>query len=401
MSVARDNIDALTGLRFIAAFTIALGHSYLPWLEITGIGMPLFFTLSGFIIHYVYADSFADNRRGAVRGFAVARFSRIYPLYLVLLLYELVHSPMGAALAAGHAWPALAAYLLGCWTWWPFQVDGHLLTAWYFHISWSVATELFFYLVYALALYRLARIASFGRCLVVLIAFCACAYLVFYGLFVWRDTWEALLLGQFPQFASRTSDFADSLYRWFVYVSPYARIFEFVGGCLTCQLYRLARARPALCARVPAATTAAAALVLFAALFVAFRYFGETDPWYAPGNTSFGAFIVTLHLNFLFAPACFLMIFALAIGGTAIGRVLGSPVAVGLGDISYSTYLWHPIAPRVLMHSGIEFGGALPQLLAVLAIVYAGSYALYRLVEVPAKQLLRRLLAPRPRLAPA
>ena len=61
MTVARDNLDALTGLRFIAAFTIALGHTEAVVLEITGIGMPLFFTLSGFIIHYVYADVFAGG----------------------------------------------------------------------------------------------------------------------------------------------------------------------------------------------------------------------------------------------------------------------------------------------------------------------------------------------------
>ena len=73
MAIPRDNIDALTGLRFVAAFTIALGHYYEPWLEVSGIGMPLFFTLSGFIIHYVYAESFAGGWPRATWEFAVAR----------------------------------------------------------------------------------------------------------------------------------------------------------------------------------------------------------------------------------------------------------------------------------------------------------------------------------------
>ena len=65
MIVSRANIDALTGLRFVAAFTIAFGHAYPHLLSLTGVGMPLFFTLSGFIIHYVYADPFATGWRRA------------------------------------------------------------------------------------------------------------------------------------------------------------------------------------------------------------------------------------------------------------------------------------------------------------------------------------------------
>ena len=144
MIVSRANIDALTGLRFVAAFTIAFGHAYPHWLSLTGVGMPLFFTLSGFIIHYVYADPFAAGWRRATGEFAVARISRIYPLYLALLLYYLLRSPMGSELAGPANVPIVVSYFLACWTWWPFMVDGHLLLDFYYHISWSVSTEIFF-----------------------------------------------------------------------------------------------------------------------------------------------------------------------------------------------------------------------------------------------------------------
>ncbi len=62
MATPRDNIDALTGLRFVAAFTIALGHYYQPWLEVSGIGMPLFFTLSGFAMQRALQPA-GDRRR--------------------------------------------------------------------------------------------------------------------------------------------------------------------------------------------------------------------------------------------------------------------------------------------------------------------------------------------------
>ena len=89
-------------------------------------GMPLFFTLSGFIIHYVYADAFAAQRRRAVGEFAIARFSRIYPLYAVLLAYQLFRTPMGPPLAHLSELPILLAYLTASWTWFPYQIGGDM-----------------------------------------------------------------------------------------------------------------------------------------------------------------------------------------------------------------------------------------------------------------------------------
>jgi peptidoglycan/LPS O-acetylase OafA/YrhL len=89
------NIGSLTGVRFIAALTIALGHSYVPVDVITMVGMPLFFTLSGFIIHYASSDTFTTGWRSGDAKFAVARFSCIYPLYFILLPVSLVTTPMG------------------------------------------------------------------------------------------------------------------------------------------------------------------------------------------------------------------------------------------------------------------------------------------------------------------
>ena len=61
-----NDLDALTGLQFIAASCIVIAHltaaGYAPFgwrFDLAPAGMPLFFTLSGFIIHYVYSSDFA------------------------------------------------------------------------------------------------------------------------------------------------------------------------------------------------------------------------------------------------------------------------------------------------------------------------------------------------------
>src|ERR1700730_6427470 len=92
------DIPALTGLRFVAAATVAYAHfaegsGFAPFglrSPISVIGIPLVFTLGGLILHYVSAGSFAQSWRPAVPAFAFARFSRLYPLFFAILLFYLL-----------------------------------------------------------------------------------------------------------------------------------------------------------------------------------------------------------------------------------------------------------------------------------------------------------------------
>jgi peptidoglycan/LPS O-acetylase OafA/YrhL len=390
VAVARDNIDALTGLRFVAALMIVVGHSYTPALETTAIGMPLFFTLSGFIIHYVYSDAFSQGWRRATGEFAVARFSRLYPLYFVLLAYLILRSPGGHSFGHIQNFPALLAYLLMCWTWWPFEIDGH--GAGFFYISWSVSTEIFFYICYALFLYRIIAIRNIRSCLFILIAFCILAYVLFFTLFATRDIWEPMALANHPEYVARVDNYNLSFYRWLLYISPYCRLPEFIGGVLTCQLFLLSRQHPSRIGRVSPALVGTVAIAVMAVLYVQFRYFGETDPWYAIGHFTYGAFIVNLHQNFLFAPCCYALIFSLACGGWRLSRLLASRPAGFLGDISYSTYLSHPLVIDKVERMGLQFTPVALYLLVLFAVIYALSWVLYSLIEMPAKRLLRTIV---------
>jgi peptidoglycan/LPS O-acetylase OafA/YrhL len=89
-------LPALTGIRFFFALGVVLFHqlpSFSPedlaqlpqWLLnflATGyIGVSFFFVLSGFILGHTYARA----RRLDLRAFYVARFARVYPLFLFSL----------------------------------------------------------------------------------------------------------------------------------------------------------------------------------------------------------------------------------------------------------------------------------------------------------------------------
>jgi peptidoglycan/LPS O-acetylase OafA/YrhL len=123
------DLPPLTGLRFFAAFFIFLGHAAPMMLKLTPnpqlvinvtncfleVGMELFFVLSGFVIHYNYADVGRRPHPQNLARFYIARFARIYPLYVLFLTLQ--HVLHGGDLRA-------TAFFLGMTQSWVFIIFG-------------------------------------------------------------------------------------------------------------------------------------------------------------------------------------------------------------------------------------------------------------------------------------
>ena len=392
-------IPALTGLRFVAAATIVLTHfgigSGLVLFSlpnaISAVGMPLFFTLSGFIIHYVYAAAFARGWRSAIPAFAFARFSRLYPLFFALLCFYL----LGHLGRLFYAHPGIAlSYASLTGSWWYWAVDGHAMIQERYGISWSISTEVFFYVVYALGLFRVGRIKSIRLCAGTLVGLCLLTYATLYLVFATRAEWEAFVLARHPDFIALAADSDNSFYRWLLYVSPYFHVLEFIAGCLTCQLYLLVRETGASAWNRSAEL---AAWLGVAWLTAALALLCTT--WYGGYGGAFLAFVSFLHLNFLMAPGCVLLILALALGGSSIGAALAHPVPKYLGDISYSIYLGHPFAWSLMALLGLT-RPAYAMTLGLLIVIAVAS-VLYFAIERPAKAWLRAAVVGAARRRPA
>ena len=177
-------IPALTGLRFLAALSVAIAHGAAItiqfkdpspeaalvkfWLQNgAGFGMTLFFVLSGFVIHYNYSGIIASQGARGFAQFMWARFSRLYPLFLVVLVVDIV---LGARLfdavgtaPTGAIMPTIAAlpyYLTLTQSWFYTVIDNNSLIYQIGNAAppmWSISTEWFFYLCYPVIMLPLIR----------------------------------------------------------------------------------------------------------------------------------------------------------------------------------------------------------------------------------------------------
>jgi peptidoglycan/LPS O-acetylase OafA/YrhL len=391
-------LPALTGLRFLAAFSIVIEHALekvMPFpnapawyhsIQYLGAeGMSLFFVLSGFIIHYNYSSAIESERGRGVFNFFVARFARIYPLFLACLVFDLAHR-YGYAQFPAEGLTVLPYYLamVQTWLYWPVGQYGMIYMFGVLpSIAWSISTEWFFYMAYPaiwLGLRHLhgANLVAAAMVLVT-VAYALVALAGAYAVEINRFGLET-----FGAVGEPAAQNQYSFFRWLVYFSPYSRIAEFLLGCLTAALFlnlrdREVSRREQRRGHAILLWTLAATALLHQAIF-----FGP------PSLTVF-------HLCFGFAPSMAAIIFCCARYDNGIVRALSSwPLLIG-GEASFSLYMLHPLlvdafrweaAPVTSFSVGIA---DLERLTITVLSAIGLSLVVWRLLEVPARRAVRRL----------
>jgi peptidoglycan/LPS O-acetylase OafA/YrhL len=399
-----NRIPTLDGLRFIAAFGILLHHSC-GWIGnftdsravanvgefFGGYAMPLFFVLSGFVIHYTYAGSFQRMRwRWAALEFAGSRFARLYPLFICLLAFGSIVSgfmtwvwqaPRALAVTLAHA-----LTLTQSWVYITMFGDRTIIDNG-FAMSWSISTEVFFYVCYAFCLARLIAGMDRRATLFSLVAVSVAAVAGLSTVFHFRPE---ISISARDLFGPIAFDGEHSVFKWLFYFSPYSRILEFVVGCFVAQLYMLdaKRAGPAFqkMGWIPHYSLTAAVILLLG--------FGLLH--LVPGfNLGALGYLWFLRTNFGCALPLGVLIYCVARYDTPMGRLIAAPAMVTLGEFSYSIYAVHtwtvPILVRPPQPLTIGLAAELPfRIAAAIAVTLVLSFATYKLIEVPGRRALRR-----------
>jgi peptidoglycan/LPS O-acetylase OafA/YrhL len=395
-------IPALTGLRFFAAFFILCAHAA-DWLGqfqnsnivqrfgfLAMYGMPLFFVLSGFVIHYNYCRLFTS--RGicmAACEFAAARFARLLPLYFCLLLMAILADGfVGRVQTQGDLWAKILAYYVTLTqSWWYIVYGNQLLINWLFPVSWSISTEMFFYITFVALVFAILALRTPRQSIMAAVFY---PLVVLTSLLTVRYFLPVILTHAEPRITDYIGidHFSDSFFRWLFYFSPYLRVFEFLMGCLTAQIFTLHLDRPVTRTERALADAALVAaflvLGLCGACYLGFFAYGQLGPY-----------VQFLSLNFLCAPMIAFILLYVARYDSAFTRFMSLPTLVILGDTSYSIYLIHTWTLRTFLRPAppltwLWAADAAFRIIGAILFTLLVSYATYHLIEVPSRAWLRR-----------
>jgi peptidoglycan/LPS O-acetylase OafA/YrhL len=356
----QQKLNALTSLRFFAAAAVVILHSQgnflpfeLPWgWPFSAVGVSFFFVLSGFILFHVYPE--LPTGRDVVR-FWVARAARLWPLHLfaLLLLFATVSNrgeegalPFVANVFLVHAWVPMKDFFFG-----------------YNSVSWSISTELGFYLLFPLLLYRFQETWHFKLAAALLLAILLIVLCVLLDLPPYSDT------------------YTGATYFGFMHIDPLARLFEFVLGICAALLWQRIRSR--LGSNLVFWTLAELCVIVLFFLYI--RYVLLVYPstaGYAPASHWLS--IVGI------APMSALVLIIMADAQGFIGRALSTKPMVFLGEISFSVYMLHQVLLRAYIENA-ELFSFIPQdmkyplywtvLLTLCSAVYHG-------IETPARRMI-------------
>ncbi len=364
-------LPALDGLRAVAAILVLLTHAaFLTGAVSTwglvgrlmgrgDFGVGLFFALSGFLLHRRLLH---DRREGVddVRSYLVRRGARVLPAYWVALA--------AVCLVAQPPVRAVVAQALAVQTYVPdTQIDA-------FSQSWSIPTELSFYLVLPVVAVGLDRLRRHGAGWPVL-ALAGTSVLFL------------LLVALLPEMGVASTLLVE---RWLP-----ARWSDFAVGMILAEVLEHPRAPGAARIRSLASDTSGCLLVGGGAYALATTSLAGSltlAPSSGPQTS------VRLLLNAAVAAA---LLAPLTVGrGGGWASVLSTPTVRWVGTVSFGVFLWHlPVLTGLYAASGIPlFGGGLVPLLAVgVPVSLALAWLSLRFVELPSMRWAARR-SPLPRV---
>lgn len=332
----RPEID---GLRAIAVIAVMIFHAHKSTLPGGFVGVDIFFVISGFLITTIL---YRELQQGtfSIIGFYDRRIRRIFPALFTVILACL---PFAWALMTPDQLKDFSQSILATGL---FLSNVYfMLKTGYFEQSanqlpmlhtWSLAVEEQYYIFFPLIL--MAVVALRQKLLVP----------VLWGLLI-ASLWLCLTWGQsrpMPNF----------------FLLP-TRGWELLAGAL------LAIYAPRLRARLEGRTALRSGLEILGLLAIFHALFTLDEHDVFPGLSALPVVIGTVILIGVMGPQ------------TLVGRILGSPVPVGLGLVSYSAYLWHQ---PLYAFARISFGTLSPLLLVGLFVLtFVLAYLSWRFIEGP------------------
>lgn len=367
----KSKLPALTGLRGIAAYLVVIAHAAdisfdygsgsiaQPYTSrIAYLGMSIFFILSGFVIHYNYSTLIGGGERfRRSYNFIVARLARIYPLYIIVLIFFCGKS----------AFPSFSENRFALFSYLTLTQSWANLQGLFFPPSWSVSTEWFFYLVFVLSGGG-SIITAIKRPNKALVVFLVITPIVLAILLSFK-------LHIAPTLLMRLNNSSYDPWFWLIYFCPPIRLLEFVAGMLAAQTFLIVT-KPKKERWHDALLIACIAWCIAIILI---------------GNITDGKIMSNILPNFIYAPALAVIVLSVCRYDSLTTRFLSSKPLIVMGEISYSVYLLSFVIMTAIPNNFPFFNHEL-RFIAIIGMTTIIAYGSQKLIEVPARKMMRRFL---------
>jgi peptidoglycan/LPS O-acetylase OafA/YrhL len=344
---------ALDGVRGLAIMLVMIEHTHLAPFHGGGLGVDLFFVLSGFLISGLLLVEFQRGGRIDIGRFYYRRALRLLPALLVLLAVT-----CGLALAYQHTEVGRATLAMAPKTLFyganlgRSDVGNPSLLA---H-TWSLSIEEQFYLVWPLLLLLLLRSRLSATQLVGVV-------LAFAGLTTLTRT-VSYLVGP---------DTPEHFGAW--YFRTDTKVDALLLGCTIALLMASKLPGTRWIARLPTGVIGLGSFLTLLAVV----------PWVTHSRISF---IAQLSIFRLASAGLILALVLTPRPASRLERVLRLRWLRFAGVLSYSLYLWHL---PVFALAQQQFGRSLKSLLVELPVTLLLAYGSYRLIERPCLRVRERL----------
>jgi len=334
-------IPGLDGLRAISITLVMVAHFGFERTVPGGLGVTIFFFLSGFLITGLLLSEQADSGRISLLNFYARRFLRLGPELLLLLAFSLT---------VGLLYREVAAIdIIAMLTWTTNYVTLYrepLGLAMRWPHLWSLAVEEHFYLTFPLLMILIGP--RLRLLLVVLVGVCVTAL-------AWRLCivhWGGI--GAFSQLSEHP----------YTYVATDTRCDSIAFGCITAVLFRLWHGR-SNGSRVGGLMLLGCGALMVVSLVVRNAAFRESLRYSVQGLA-----MVMLFVGLYRSQA-----------GDWLISLLENPIPRKMGVLSYGAYLWHLEVPFIMFRiTGISASHA-PSKQKILMIIFGFVWA-YGMAEI-------------------
>lgn len=301
----RKQISALTGLRFFFVVLLFLHHwDMFADLQIPGytqlmkylsegyVSVDFFFVLSGFVITYSYLPRL-QSKEVTPSTFLFNRVSKLYPVHLFLwVLCTVAYGGFSHILQnvlAKQFW--IGALLLQSYV----PINGFAF--WGNEVSWTVSTELFFYIAF-----------------IFLIKFTAKEKTWIFSLLLGVILFNSIAIGNESPIAS-----------WLYYINPIFRLLDFIAGMLLCEFMQKMSYHPS------SVKTATLLEVSSLMVLICFMVISSNSPIrYNPRFQSYYYLIPSLYI-----------IFAFSFSKGYVSKLFSTKFFLVLGNCSFTFFMVH------------------------------------------------------------